>query len=304
MLCSSPFAKGRHLFPCGQCLPCRTNRRRIWTHRIMLEAKLHGDNAFVTLTYSDDELVFTTDTNRATLVPDDLSLFMKRLRKSVEPLRIRFFGVGEYGDVTERPHYHLAIFGFPVCRRGNTSVSRVTGRCCDVCDLVQSAWGKGIVYIGDLSNNSAQYVAGYVVKKMTAADDMRLDGRVPEFSRMSRRPGIGVDFMHEVASTLLTYNLEDLPDVPVTLRHGARELPLGRTLRQKLRTYIGRDEKTPEVVLEEMAASMQELYEASRQAPSGFRQQAFKSLALDASDGDREAFEARNRVYSKKKRSL
>jgi hypothetical protein len=30
---------------------------------------------------------------------------MKRLRKKISPLKIRFFHCGEYGDKTRRPHY-------------------------------------------------------------------------------------------------------------------------------------------------------------------------------------------------------
>lgn len=302
MLCRKPFAKGGALFPCGQCLPCRYNRRRIWTHRIMLESLCHGDNAFVTLTIDDDHLVFPDGGLLPTLVPSDLTLFLKRFRKAVAPARIRFFAVGEYGDQSERPHYHLAIFGFPSCRRGNTVRSRATGKCCDVCDLVSDAWGKGLVYLGSLSPHSAGYVAGYVVKKMTAGDDMRLQGRYPEFSRMSRRPGLGAEFMHEVASTLLTHNLEALPDVPMALRHGAKELPLGRYLRMKLRKLIGRDEKTPEVVLKEMVASMQELRETWFESAT-FDGPSFSEAAVKSNDGKFAGFDSRSRIY-RQRRSL
>jgi hypothetical protein len=37
---------------------------------------------------------------------------MKRLRKKIQPLKIRFFHCGEYGDKTRRPHYHALIFGY------------------------------------------------------------------------------------------------------------------------------------------------------------------------------------------------
>lgn len=104
-------------FGCGQCLPCRVNRRRIWTHRIMLEAAQYHDNSFVTLTYDEEKLPVDLS-----VTPRTLQLFMKRLRK-VYPNRIRYFGVGEYGDQTMRPHYHLALFNFASCARGQTVAS-------------------------------------------------------------------------------------------------------------------------------------------------------------------------------------
>lgn len=302
MLCRNPYAKGPHLFPCGQCMPCRFNRRRVWTHRIMLEAMLKPDNAFVTLTYSD-EFLHWTDGGLPTLWPKDFQLFLKRLRKLLEPVKIRFFGCGEYGDASERPHYHLAVFGLPKCGRGNTRFSD-EGRCCPSCDAVQAAWGKGRVFLGDLSVHSAQYVAGYVTKKMTDSDDDRLVGRHPEFSRMSLRPGIGHDFMDEVASSLLSYDLDDsLPDVPSVLRHGMRQMPLGRYLRRRLRVLIGRSPDTPEVVLAQMAEEVRALHEASREAPQGFRQKEFARLAVEDGEGKFRQFEARGALY-KKRRSL
>lgn len=66
--------------------------------------------------------------------------------------------------------------------------------------------------------------------------------------------------MHEVASSLLTFNLETTQaDVPVSLRHGSRMLPLGRYLTGKLRTYVGKDPGAPESVKQERAQELQSL---------------------------------------------
>lgn len=224
----------------------------------MLEAALHGENTFVTLTYDEDHLP-----EGATLVPAHLRDFLKRLRKSYEPRRLRFFGVGEYGDRTERPHYHLALFGFPNCAFGLTRSIRPGRSCCAACDAIDAAWGNGGVMLGELTDASASYVAGYVLKKLTSPDDARLAGRHPEFSRMSNRPGLGADMMHEVASTLLDFNLEETqPDVPSALRHGRRMMALGRYLHRKLRTYVGKSPDSPESVQAERRAEMQRLRDA------------------------------------------
>lgn len=220
MLCKKPFVKKGAQFGCGQCLPCRINRRRLWTHRIMLEASVHAKASFVTLTYSPENLP-----PGGTLVPRDLQLFLKRVRKRAD---VRFFGVGEYGDLSGRPHYHLALFGIAPEEH-------------EV--FVAPSWQAGFSYSGTLTCDSAQYIAGYVTKKMTSKDDVRLNGRHPEFARMSLRPGIGALAVPSIADACSTpavgQSMSRSGDVPDVLRHGARIYPLGRYLRDKLRSRLG-----------------------------------------------------------------
>lgn len=149
----------------------------------MLEAYKHPKNSFITLTYEDAELPLG-----GTLVPKDFQDFLKRLRKAVSPYPIRYFGCGEYGDQTQRPHYHAALFGLGP----------------EDAETIDKAWGRGFSFTGDLTHDSAQYVAGYVTKKMTSHLDPRLGGRHPEFARMSLRPGIGAPAVGDIADTLTT----------------------------------------------------------------------------------------------------
>lgn len=270
----------------------------------MLEAQLYSDNAFVTLTYRDASLP-TLSSGLPTLSPPHLRNFLKRFRKSLEPNRIRFFAAGEYGDETWRPHYHLALFGYPTCVRGRTLRQPSTkGRalwekCCASCELVGKTWGLGDVDLGILETSSAQYVCGYVTKKMTMRQDTRLLGREPEFARMSNRPGIGHDFLHEVASTYLQFNLENSQsDVPVTLRHGKRLLPLGRYMRKKLRGLIGHDEKAPQEILDQSSMELSRLRQAAAKAKVSTREiyEAENKTKLAS-------FESKQRIF-KTKRSL
>lgn len=84
---------------------------------------------------------------------------------------------------------------------------------------------------------------------------------------MSNRPGIGADMMHEVASTLMEFNLDETQtDVPSALRHGRRMMALGRYLHRKLRTYVGNAPESPEAVQAENKAEMQRLREAQQEA--------------------------------------
>lgn len=140
---------------------------------------------------------------------------------------------------------------------------------------------------------------------MTKDDDPRLEGRLPEFARMSRRPGIGVGMMHDVASTLLEHSLDTkMIDVPLSLQHGMKKLPLGRFLRRKLRTMIGRDEKTPELQKAIHALEMQPMLEASRdykKYPKGLdRNWALKNEILIENEGRRIKIQAKEDIFKKR----
>jgi len=288
MQCANPFIKNGLAFGCGQCPPCRVNKKREWLHRIILEASQYEDNTFCTLTYNDEHLP-----EGGNLVPRHLQLFLKKLRKQIEPRKIRFFAVGEYGDETKRPHYHLAIFNHPSCRQGVTNYRR--GSCCHICDSVRAAWTSGNspmgnIYLGGLSKDSAGYIAGYVTKKLTASfyDDPRLEGRHPEFARMSNRPGLGCGIIDEVASTLLFLPLA-LEDVPSNLQYEkGRQLPLGRYLKEQLRLRVGMPKNGPESVLEKAKEKLRPLREAAyTTAPPGCKAFMFKSLIIEAGEGKR-----------------
>lgn len=234
-ICRKPFSKGNMSFGCGQCLPCRVNKSRLWQHRLMLESYDHDRSTFVTLTYAPENIPLG-----GTLNPEDTKNFLKRLREDIYPKKIRYYLVGEYGDETFRPHYHLALYGLGP----------------EHADLIGAAWGMGHVYCGDLTPESAGYVCGYVVKKMTKKDDPRLGGRHPEFARMSLRPGIGGSkrIMEAVANTLTTDSGSDeiiaLQDVPSQLMHGKKKYPLGRYLKERLRLQLGHEKKThPDTLL-------------------------------------------------------
>lgn len=267
----------------------------------MLEAALRADNSFITLTYSDDDLP-----SNASLNPLHLQHWLKRFRKAVSPLKIRYYAVGEYGDASERPHYHAAIFGYPTCERGpNSRGSNATRGCCSVCDLVRDTWGKGGVFVGALEMHSAQYVAGYVTKKMTRKDDLRLNGRHAEFGRMSLRPGIGADMMDEVASSLLEFNLEkSQPDVPSELAIGTRKMPLGRYLRRRLRERIGREKNAPPESLVELEEEMRDvLLRSISNEKTGGEVSPKKILVKDGDNAVRK-IEAKQKIFAQRKVKL
>lgn len=271
MLCKKPYNHYGRLYSCGQCIPCRVASRRIWKHRCMLELTQWERSSFVTLTYDDDHV--PQDNGQLVLRRSDAQAFLKRLRDRVSPLRFRLFGVGEYGDTTWRPHFHFILFNYPHC---DNPVFRPSKQCkCGPCSNILAAWKRGFIFNGIATPESIQYVAQYVTKKMTQKGDDRLDGRPPEFPMYSLRPGIGHDAMWDVASTLLQSNrngslIDQLADVPTGLRHGNKILPLGRYLRRKLRGMVGREETTPQEVMDQLDAEMSDMRWDARFNPGGY----------------------------------
>lgn len=180
--------------PCGTCIGCKLERARQWAVRCVHESQLYDSNCFVTLTYKDDP---------GTLVPRDMVLFLKRLRAKYGE-GIRFFQCGEYGERLERPHHHAILFNLDFADRvfyniGSDGVSRVY-----TSNDLESLWGHGFCTVGDVGLSSAGYVARYTLKKVVdSSAAAHYGGRVPEYLTMSRRPGIGRDWVEKYGRELI-----------------------------------------------------------------------------------------------------
>lgn len=248
----------------------------------MLEAMEHPqNNTFVTLTYSDEVLLKQQRSaflkGEPSLIPRDLQLFLKRYRE-VSPQRLRFFAVGEYGNETFRPHYHAGLFNVPVCARGETKKSPrgrcLWAECCETCKLVGDKWGLGDIEVRALDASKCEYLARYVTKKMTKGGDDRLKGRHPEFSRQSRKPGIGRFAVRQLAREIVRHvEPSELIDVPATLKFGGKSHALGRYMRRKLRAALGLEEGAPDEALRQAwEEQVLPLLEASKGMAGGLRE--------------------------------
>lgn len=188
--------------PCGQCIGCRLQRSAQWAVRCSHEASLHKNNCFITLTYNNEHLP-----PGSTLVKAEFQKFMKRLRKAYGA-GIRYYMCGEYGEQFSRPHYHACLFNFNFPDREfwkNTGA----GEKLYVSQSLGKLWSHpktkatmGYSSIGEVTFESAAYVARYVTKKITGQKALGhyneidyqtgeiLSERQPEYNDMSRRPGI------------------------------------------------------------------------------------------------------------------
>lgn len=198
-MAGSPPRRDAVTVPCGSCIGCRSDQGREWAIRLMHEALLHPGAAwFITLTYSPENLP-----ENGSLQPADCQLFFKRFRKK-QRNRIRYFLCGEYGEVTDRPHYHAIILGAPLLDKRH--IGDRNGFPVWTSQLLESTWEHGLVDVTSVTWKTASYVAGYVTKKAKERSDptkhLRVDpdtGEIveltKEFSRMSRRPGLGRDYL-------------------------------------------------------------------------------------------------------------
>jgi len=166
---------------------------------------MHKENCFITLTYNPENLP-----EHGTLVLKHFQDFMKRFRKK-HGSGIRFYHCGEYGGKGKRPHYHACIFGFRF--KDLIFFKEENGNKIYISEDLEKLWGKGFVTVGDVTFDSAAYVARYITKKITGELQEYNYGtkvntttgeitllRKPEYNTMSRRPGIGKTWFDKFGS--------------------------------------------------------------------------------------------------------
>lgn len=209
-VCSSPFEAIK--LPCGQCLGCKIERSKSWAIRCVHESSLWDQNCFITLTFNKESI-----NERKTLDKCDFVKFMKRLRKNHHGHNgeivnnkprwpIRFFHCGEYGTKLNRPHHHACLFNFDFVdkeiweTRNGIKLYRSL--------MLEKLWPYGFCTIGEVTFESAAYVARYITKKYNGqhAAEHYIRGNIdvidpetgeteayflePEYITMSNRPGI------------------------------------------------------------------------------------------------------------------
>lgn len=242
--------------PCGQCVGCRRDRSQEWAIRILHEAALHDCSVFVSPTFDDEHLPADGSVSVRTL-----QLFVKRVRHRFGS--VRFFGVGEYGERSLRPHYHVIFFGLELLDRYLWKRSP-RGDMLYRSAALESCWPFGHVLVGDVTFGAAAYVAQYCLKKVNGAS---VEGRykrssvdvatgevrswtvAPEFANMSRRPGLGAEWLSEFGCDCFPsdFLIVDGHKVPVPRYYRKilqeREL-LALRAKRKLKSFRHVDENT------------------------------------------------------------
>lgn len=178
---SVPVSTDYYLCSCGHCVPCLLSDQRDWALRLQLEYETSETAWFLTMTYDDDHLPADKCVAKSAI-----QKFMNHLRKRLERIckergvkvpRLTYFAVGEYGRKTNRPHYHMMLFGFPV----HSAFQMLR--------IVEDVWRKGFCKVESCCVKTCNYIAKYMTK---------IDPRphvVDSFRLMSRRPAIGFTYL-------------------------------------------------------------------------------------------------------------
>jgi len=192
----SPFQ-----LPCGKCIECRLEYARQWAIRCIHEAQMHPENSFITLTYSDENLLSPK------LQYEDFQNFMKKLRHQTSN-EIGYFVTGEYGEKTKRPHWHAILFNYRpsdlTYKYSNHRGDKVYSS-----QSLQETWLHGIIEVGSVTFESAGYCARYAAKKLVHGNDQ--DDCQP-ISKKSSKHAIGKKFLEKYWQDIFNYGQVILPD--------------------------------------------------------------------------------------------
>lgn len=170
-----------------------------WCFRLTQELKNSDSAKFLTLTYDESNLPWNDETGNSELCPGDLTTFFKKVRYAnkkndgdTNPKSVRHYSVGEYGSTFGRPHYHSIIFNLHE----------------ETLHQLPKIWELGSHYIGEVTGASIGYVTGYSVTKRRADPSRR-----KPFARMSRRPGIGNNYLNANQIAWHKNSIEDLTEL-------------------------------------------------------------------------------------------
>ncbi|AXH78089.1 MAG: replication initiator protein [Microviridae sp.] len=200
---------------CGKCPSCQKFTASQWNIRLIEQEKCTKNNYFITLTLTDDNITWGFDS--PTLSKRDIQLFLKLLRKRISPQKVKYFAVGEYGETTKRPHYHLLIFDTGI---DSPKVLQ---------NVIYTSWidkndeSKGFCHVGDVTPDSIRYVSGYMEKDQNG--EILSEKVQREFRLMSK--GIGENY-------LINSKNYHLSNEKFTYKIGKVDAPLPRYYRDRI----------------------------------------------------------------------
>ena len=203
--------------PCGKCSLCLSRRRSQWSTRLNRELAVADSAYFITLTYNDENCPPYCN-------KEDVQKFLKRFRRAIEPHRVRYLLVCEYGGKFLRPHYHLLLFNYPF---GNSRLREDLKKTWPLCEPWMFDYGDTV---GTCEAASINYVCKYCLSSLDADDD-----NLRTFMLCSRRPAIGSNFL---SSDTIRYARSRFDGLYI---FDGKEIPLPRYYMDKIFTQPERE---------------------------------------------------------------
>lgn len=273
--------KGTYV-PCGRCVNCLETKRSVWTFRLLMELRVAESAHFVTLTYdplnvpyvqNDDQLVMSLRKKDIQDFIRDLRNYIVRNRPKVDSRhsgvyddvfrwlkispstglfspKLRYFLCGEYGTKnTKRPHYHIIMYN---CPNQYFKDDPIHGY--QYSPILEKIWNKGNIKVGAVERGSAHYMTKY---HMFPIEEWfkDSDNRERPFATMSRRPGIGINYIDDKITDYYSRTKNSY----ATLKNGIKQ-PLGRYYKDKIKENIEDEE-----VIREMQRRSIEFIEQTEQ---------------------------------------
>lgn len=257
--------------PCGTCYACQSNKRSSWMFRNTVELQYSQSAFFCTLTYNDASLMrlpFHASSNLRMPLKADYQRWLKRLRKALQPAKVRYFLCHEYGDESLRPHYHALLYL-------DTDISLTDMRC-----LISDTWRYGNITCDFVSPARIHYLTKYVTKQFRNVkssgrsvdyifshtwDNRDLQHRyiveyyLKRYSFIVASNGLGCQLLREPAFIRWFWDHLLVGESYSTYVIGGRSYTLPRIYLKKLVPELWRDEITPDISPEAKDARMSEI---------------------------------------------
>lgn len=194
---------------CYYCKACQQKRAYQWFVRLKNEERSNRFTYFITLTLNEESLTFGS--SEATLTKSDFILFMKRFRKNAFKSKksdFKYYAVGEYGSLFDRPHYHCILF----TNQFNTH---------QIANLLSKSWKKDNSSLGRIDcepagAGSMAYVTGYILNTDDHYNKEKWEEKQRPFSLISK--GLGLNYVNKMKD----YHSESLERNFVTLEGGRK----------------------------------------------------------------------------------
>ena len=170
--------------PCGKCPECLKRNRMDWYIRNKIELQNSSNAFFITLTYNDENLPISDCNGKPKFSKIDIQLWLKRFRKSLGSVGMKYFLASEYGGQFGRPHYHALLYNIP-----HEKVTQLS-------NILAQTWNKGFVSASPISDRRISYVCKYMLQKTQRKKDYS-DAEQCPFYLASRRPAIGSSYIND-----------------------------------------------------------------------------------------------------------